>query len=75
MVAILSRIFTGPNITPYTVFGLIIMILGAGVCVFAAKIKGRLSGAPQDEQSAIPLKLAGLGIVVIGLIITIYLKG
>ncbi len=51
------------------------MILGAIVCIFAPKIKAKATGAPQDEMSSMPLKLAGLAIVIIGFVITVYLKG
>ena len=74
MVAILSRIFTGPNITFFTVLGMCIMVLGGIVCFCAVPIKTKITGKPADEQGAIPLKLAGLAITIIGLIITVYLK-
>ncbi len=71
----MGRIFTGPNITFFTVIGMCIMILGGIVCACAVQIKEKLTGKPQDEQSALPVKLAGLVVVIIGLVITIYLKG
>lgn len=75
MIAILSRIFTGPNITVFTVLGMCIMVLGGLVCINAVKIKSKLTAGPQDENSAIGVKLLGLAIVIVGLIVTIYLKG
>lgn len=69
----MSRIFTGPNITLATILGLFIMVLGGIVCVFAGKIKAKLTGRPADGQSEIPLKLGGLAIVIIGLLITVYM--
>ncbi len=71
----LGRIFKGPNITFFTMLGMCVMILGAIVCIFAPKINEKLTHRPQDEMSSVPVKLAGLAIVTVGLIITIYLKG
>ncbi len=75
MIAILSRIFTEPNLTVFTVLGMFIMVLGGLVCIYAVKIKSKLTGREQDENSSLGVKLLGLAIVIAGLIITVYLKG
>ena len=75
MVAILSRIFTGPNITFFSVLGMCIMVLGGIVCFLGPGIKSKITGRPAEESEIIPLKLVGLVIAIIGLIITVYMKG
>ena len=75
MVAILSRIFTGPNITFFTILGMCIMVLGGIVCFCAEPIKRKITGRPAEEKEIIPIKLAGLVIAIIGLIVTVYMKG
>ncbi len=75
MVAILSRIFTGPNINVFSVLGMCVMVLGGIVCFGAKPIKSKITGRPADDDGALPLKLAGLAIAIAGLIITVYLRG
>ena len=75
MVAILSRIFTGPNITFFSILGMCIMVLGGIVCFLGPRIKSKKIGRAAEENEVIPIKLAGLAIAIIGLIVTVYLKG
>ena len=74
MVAILSRIFTGPNITFFSILGMCIMVLGGIVCFLGPIIKNKITGRPAEEREMLLLKLAGLVIVIIGLIVTVYVK-
>lgn len=74
MIAILSRIFTGPNINFFSILGMCVMVLGGIVCFGAKPIKTKITGRPANDESAIPLKLAGLAIAILGLIITVYLS-
>ena len=70
----MSRIFTGPNITFYSILGMCIMVLGGIVCFLGPGIKSKITGKPAEERDILPLKLAGLVIVIIGLIVTVYIK-
>lgn len=74
MVAILSRIFTGPNINFFSILGLCIMVLGGIVCFGAGPIISKIKGGPANDESVLPVKLAGLVIVAVGFIVTIYLS-
>ena len=74
MIAILSRIFTGPNINLFSVLGMCVMVLGGIVCFGARKIKTKISGRPADDGEILPLKLAGLAVAVVGLLITVYIS-
>lgn len=70
----LSRIFTGPNITFYTVLGICIMVLGGLVCGYSVPIKNKLTGRKNTDEETLAIKLAGLGIVAAGLIVTVYVS-
>lgn len=76
MVAILSRIFeyTGPQLNFFSLLGLGIMILGGLVCIFSAPITQKLLKKETDGEQELPTKTAGLVIVVLGLIITMFVK-
>jgi hypothetical protein len=51
------------------VFSIILLIVGAVLCFGAAKIAPKLF--PNNEKMVFPLKLAGLGIAVIGALMTL----
>ncbi len=70
MVAILSRIFTVPDVTPFTAVGLFIVVLGGLVCFFAVPVKNKITGREHNPEQALPIKLVGLALAVAGFIIT-----
>lgn len=70
MVAILSRIFTVPDVTPFTAAGLFIAVLGGLVCFFAIPLKNKITGRESAPEQALPVKLIGLALAAAGFIIT-----
>ena len=74
VVAILSRIFTGPNVNFFSILGLCVMVLGGTVCFGAAPLRSKLTGRPADERGVLTFKLAGLLLALIGFIITVYVS-
>lgn len=74
MVAILSRIFTGPNVSFFSILGMCVMVLGGIVCFGSKSIMKKIKGRPAMEEEVLPLKLAGLAVAIVGLIITVYIS-
>ena len=52
-----------------------IMVLGGIVCFLGPRIKSKMMGKTAEENEVIPIKLAGLAVAIIGLIVTIYVRG
>ncbi len=73
MVAILSRIFdpSGPLLTPFTVLGLIIMVLGGLVCIFSRPIMNKITGRENSPEDTLPVKYTALALAAAGFIILV----
>lgn len=68
-------VFTGPQISIFSVLGLIMMVLGAIVCFKAAWVKKIFTGREGSDEEAVPVKLIGLALACAGFITVIFLKG